>query len=83
MLSPKTNIFKEMCKNKCFCFYEITRLIIMRLKMKIGSHRYDINRTSPRHGHKYTRYKMYLSMMTVNLCAISNAQATLKAEFME
>ena len=51
--------------------------------MKIGSHRYDINRTSPRHGHKYTRYKMYLSMMTVNLCAISNAQATLKAEFME
>ena len=75
MLSPKTNIFKEMCKNKCVCFYEITRLMKMkmRLKMKNGSHRYDINRTIQRHGHKYTRYKMYLSMMTVNLCAISNA----------
>ena len=40
---------------------------------KNGSHRYDINRTSPMHGHKYTRYKMYLSMVAVNLCAISNA----------
>ena len=26
--------------------------------MKTGSHRYDVNRTRPRHGHKYTKYKM-------------------------
>ena len=37
----------------------------MKLKMKTGSHRYDINRTRPRHGHKYTKYKMHLSMMMV------------------
>ena len=27
--------------------------------------RYDINRTRPRRGHKYTKYKMYFSMMMV------------------
>ena len=27
----------------------------MRQKMKNGSHRYDINRTRPRHGQKYTK----------------------------
>ena len=30
-----------------------------------GSHRYDINRTRPRHGHKYTEYKTCTSMMIV------------------
>ena len=30
--------------------------------MKSRSHRYDINRLRPRHGHKYTKYKMYLSI---------------------
>ena len=30
--------------------------------MKNRSHRYDINRNRPRHGHKYTKYKMCLSM---------------------
>ena len=29
----------------------------MRLKMKNRSQRYDINRTRPRHGHRYTKYK--------------------------
>ena len=33
--------------------------------MKTGSHRYDINRTTPRHGHKYTKFKMCFSMMMV------------------
>ena len=33
--------------------------------MKNESCRYRINRTSPRHGHKYTKYKMCLSMMMV------------------
>ena len=37
----------------------------MRLKMKNRSHRYDINRPIPRHGHKYTKYKMCLSIMVV------------------
>ena len=37
----------------------------MRLKMKHRSHKYDINRTRPRHGHKYTKYKMCLSIMMV------------------
>ena len=37
----------------------------MRLKMKNGSHRYEINRTRPKHGHRYTKYKMCLSMIMV------------------
>ena len=36
----------------------------MKLKMENGS-RYDMNRPSPRHGHKYTKYKMCLSIMMV------------------
>ena len=35
----------------------------MRQKMKNRSHRYDINRPSPRHGHKYTKYKICLGIM--------------------
>ena len=30
----------------------------MRLKIKNRSHRYDIYRPRPGHGHKYTKYKM-------------------------
>ena len=37
----------------------------MRLKMKSRSHRYDINRPSPKHGHKHTKYKMCLNIMMV------------------
>ena len=37
----------------------------MRLIMKNRSHRCDINRSRPRHGHKYTKYKMCLSIMMV------------------
>ena len=37
----------------------------MRLKMENRSHRYDKNRPRRRHGHKYTKYKMYLSIMMV------------------
>ena len=33
--------------------------------MKNISHRYDINRPRPRHGHKYTKYKMCLTIMMV------------------
>ena len=37
----------------------------MRLKIKSRSQRYDINRPGTRHGHKYTKYKMCLSIMMV------------------
>ena len=33
--------------------------------MKNGSHRYDINRTRRRHVHRYTKYKICFSMVTV------------------
>ena len=40
----------------------------MKLKMKNGlHHRYSMNRTRPRHGHKFTKHKICLSMMMV-LC---------------
>ena len=37
----------------------------MTLKMKNRSHRYHIIRPKPRHGHKYTKYKMCLSIIMV------------------
>ena len=33
------------------------------MEMKSVSHRYDLNRPGSRHGHKYSKYKKYLSMM--------------------
>ena len=56
-----------MCKNTRACFNKIIWLIIMkmRVKMKNRSHRYDINRARPRHGHEYTKYKFCLSTMVV------------------
>ena len=33
--------------------------------MKNRSHRYDIDRSRPRHGYKYTKYEMFLSKMMV------------------
>ena len=35
----------------------------MWLKMKYRSQIYNINRHRTRHGHKYTKYKMYLTIM--------------------
>ena len=59
------HILKNTPKNKCFCIHGIIRLIIikMQMKMKNISHRYDINRPRSRHGHKYNKYKNYLSIM--------------------
>ena len=37
----------------------------MKLKMKIKSKRYGLNRPRPRHGHKYTNYKTCLSIIKV------------------
>ena len=39
----------------------------MRLKVKNRIRRYYINRPKPRHGHKYTKYKICLSIIMV-LC---------------
>ena len=51
--------------SKKTCIHEIIQLIIMEMKMKkkIRSHRYDINRPMSRHGHKYSAYKTCLSMI--------------------
>ena len=37
------------------------------MTMKNRSHRYDINRPRARHGHKYTKYKICLSIL-MNIC---------------
>ena len=37
----------------------------IRLTMKYRSHRYKINRPRSRHGHKYTKNKIFLSIMMV------------------
>ena len=37
----------------------------MRLKMKKRSQRHNINRSRPRHGQRYSKYKIYLSIMMV------------------
>ena len=42
----------------------------MKLRMKIRSHRYGINRTKPRHGCECSKYKMCLSIKMV--VSISN-----------
>ena len=69
LLSSKTNMRypKKCAKNICVCFNEIVWLIIMKikLKMKHRSHRYDINKTRLRHGYKYAKYKICLSMMVM------------------
>ena len=43
----------------------------MRLKMEHRSPRYNINRPRPRHGPKYTKYKMCLSIM-IAICIKQN-----------
>ena len=37
----------------------------MRLKVKNRIRRYYINKPRPRHGRKYTKYKIFLSIMMV------------------
>ena len=44
-------ILKKVQLSKCICFNDIIWLIIMKMKSKNRSHRYDIN--GPKHGHKY------------------------------
>ena len=59
-----------MCKKESVCFND-TILVIMYVENKKRSHRYDINRFEHRHGHRYTKYKLCLSMMIL-ICIKQN-----------
>ena len=68
-LSSKNNqrYSLKCAKNKLVCFNSVLWLteMKMRLKLKSRSQRYDVNRPRLRHGHKYTKYKMCLSITMV------------------
>ena len=59
------HILKNKQNNKCGCFHEIVRsvLIKMEMKMKNKSHISNVNRPRPRHGCKYSKHKKCLRMM--------------------
>ena len=59
------HILKNKQKCKRVFTHKITQLIIMKMKTKMRnrSHRYDINRSRSKHGHKDSKYKKCLSMM--------------------
>ena len=52
-----------MHKNMCVYFNWIIWLMVVKMRLKIEnrSQRYDINRPMPRHGQKYTKYKICLT----------------------
>ena len=52
----------------------------MRLKIKNRSRRYDINTLRRRQGHKYTKYKMFVSIL---MHVLSSTKATFEAQFMK
>ena len=54
-------------KNKYVCLNKVIWLkaMKMRLKIKTTLYRYGVNRPRPRHGHKYTKYNMRLSIIMV------------------
>ena len=58
---------KNKQKSKRVFTHEITRLIIMKMKMKMNnrSNGYDKNGPRSRRGHKYKKYKKCLIMMKV------------------
>ena len=67
-LSSKNNrTFRKINKRANVSVF--IRLLIkkMKMKMKNKSHRYDINRTRSKHGHKYSKYKMCLSVI-MHIC---------------
>ena len=61
ILSSKINsrYSKKFTKSKYFCL----NVGLWYSSMINRSHRYDINWTRPRHGHKYTKYRLGLSIM--------------------
>ena len=76
------HIVKNKQKSKHVFIHEITRLIIMKkiMKMKIRSHKYDINRPRSIHWHKCSKQKS----VTVSEClyVLSNNSATFEVQFM-
>ena len=71
-------ILKNKLKNKCICFHEIIKLTVMKIKMKMKnrSHRYGTNRTRSSYGHKYSKYKKFLSMMMLTCNVLKFTSAT-------
>ena len=65
-LSFKNNrrFSKKCAKKKVSLFYKINGTE-NEAKIKHRSRRHNINRIKPRHGSKYTKYKMCLSIMIV------------------
>ena len=51
----------------------------MKMKMKYGSHRYDINRPRPGHGHNYTKQKIFNTFISKNRLILAKNQATAKS----
>ena len=47
------------------CVHQIMQLIMIKMKidMEDRSYRYDISIPRSRHGHQYSKYKKYISMM--------------------
>ena len=77
------HVLKNKQMNKCVCFHEIIRLIIMKMEMKMKnkSHRYDINRSRSRHGHKYCKFKKCLRVIILEAQLtkkLSSTEAKLK-----
>ena len=75
----------ENKQKKQACLYEITRLIIMKIKMtmKHRSHRHGINIPRSRLGHKYSKYRKCLSMMML-ICIqqkLSNISSQIHEKF--
>ena len=55
----------------------------MMLKMKTRSHRYDINRRRLRHGQKYAKNKMRLSILMVIYIKQDLSKATFEDQFLK
>ena len=57
----------------------------MKMKNKNRSNRYNINGPRSRHGHKYSKYKTFLIMITI-ICIkyiLSNTSARFEAQFIK
>ena len=67
LLYRNTKRYSQKCSKKSTCFNDVMWSIIMKikLKMKTRSQRYNINRPGSRYEHKFTEYKMRLSIMMI------------------
>ena len=76
------HLLKNKRKNKCDCIHKITRLIIMKmmLKMKNRWHRFDIYRSRSRNNHKYSKRKTSLTVMMLPCIKqhLSNIQSSIQ-----